>query len=425
MYKDKSARFLATAPRDAVARLTVVFAAGVPFCVGLVGLGYGQTLMSELKPGSFLKLGAADMAALERQELRNDLPCYVSPVKPELDWDFNFHAGFQGNIPVRHLVGDGNDLTIVFRVISEDRTSDPLYMFQRIHVPPIDKAGKGEKTFVGMFTLGEGKYHVDWLMRDQRGRVCAAFWDLETRLNSKDTQLREWVPKALVQAVEPLFTDEPPVIIASKSGLPHVSIIVNFDPPDHSSVQLKDRDVESLVTILRRIGQDPRIQSSIIACSLAAQQIFYQEDTGTIDLPALGQAIKSLKFGLVDAKRLASGVGPGEFAGDLIRERLKTEKPDALIVLARKEPAGIKVSKQSLDSLENPGTPVFYFSYSSEQLPARTQDPISSIIKKLRGLEYRLDRPRDLFNAWSEVVLRMTRTKQNAQISTAVKEDTR
>ncbi len=185
MSKDKS-RFYAIARWAAV-----VFSAGVPFSVG-----YGQTLVSELKPGSFLKLGPSDLSILGRQEVRNDLPCDVFQVKPELDWDFNFHAGFHGSIPMRQLAGDGNDLIILFRVVPEDRTSDPLYMFQRIHVPPIEKAAKGEKTFVGMFTLGEGKYHVDWMMRDQRGRVCAAFWDLETRLNSKDTQLREWVPKA-------------------------------------------------------------------------------------------------------------------------------------------------------------------------------------------------------------------------------------
>ncbi len=86
---------------------------------------------------------------------------------------------------------------------------------------------------------------------------------------------------------------------------------MNFDPPDHSSARLEDRDVENLVTILRRIGGDPRIQSSILACSLEAQKIFYQDNTSTIDLPAFGQALKSAKFGLVDAKRLASGVGPG------------------------------------------------------------------------------------------------------------------
>jgi hypothetical protein len=246
---------------------------------------------------------------------------------------------------------------------------------------------------------------------------------LEARLNAKDTRLREWVPKALVQPVEPLFMEEPAMLV-SKSGLPHVSVIVNFDPQDPSSARLQDRDVESLVTILRRIGRDPRIQMSIIACSLDAQQIFYQEDASPIHLPALGQALQSVKFGMVDAKRLASGNSPGDFASDLIREHLKMEKPDALIVLGRKQAGGARMSKESLDSLEDSTTPSFYFSYNANQQPPLAQDPISSIIKRLRGLEYRLDRPKDLFNAWSEVILRIVGTKRT-QTSMAVKADTR
>jgi hypothetical protein len=199
---------------------------------------------------------------------------------------------------------------------------------------------------------------------------------------------------------------------------------VNFDPQVPSSARLEDRDVESLVTILRRIGRDPRVQTSIIACSLEAQQIFYQEDKSPIDLPALGEALKSVKFGMVDAKRLASSNRPGDFESDLIREQLKTEKPDALIVLGRKQAGGAKVSKESLDSLENSSTPSFYFSYNGDQQPPLAQDPISSIIKRLRGLEYRLDRPKDLFNAWSEVMLKIVHTKRDTQTSMAVKAGT-
>ncbi len=421
MHKDKFGHFFGAELRYRIARLAIVFAAGFAVCIGSVGFGYGQKLMSEIKPGGTMRLDPTDLAVLERQELRNDLPCDVSPVKPELEWDFSFHAGFHAGLPMSQLVGGGNVLTILFRVVPEDQAVDPVYMFQRIQIPAVEKASKGEKSFYGMFTVGEGKYHVDWLMRDQRGRVCAAFWDLEPRLNSKDTRLREWIPKASVQPIEPLFTDDPPVEPASKSGLPHVSVIVNFDPQDPSSTQLEDRDVESLVTILRRIGRDPRVQTSIIACSLETQQIFYQEDKSPIHLPALGEALKSVKFGMVDAKRLASGNSPGDFASDLIREHIKLEKPDALIVLGRKQASGAKVSKESLDALEDSTTPSFYFSYNTARQPPLAQDPISSIIKRLRGLEYRLDRPKDLFNAWSEVILRIVQTKRDTQTSMAMK----
>ena len=62
--------------------------------------------MSELKPGGSMRLDQTDLAVLERQESRNDLPCTVSQIKPELDWDFNFHTGYQyGSLD--GLVGKG------------------------------------------------------------------------------------------------------------------------------------------------------------------------------------------------------------------------------------------------------------------------------------------------------------------------------
>jgi hypothetical protein len=412
-----------SAPSPAIAwtrvkRLLVVLAAGLPVCSG-----YGQALIPEFSPGGRVNLRQADLAVLERREARSDLKCTVSQIKPELDWDFNFHTGYQVELPLAALAGVGNQLTVLFRVIPEDRPGDPVYMSQKLRVPAVEMGSKGETKFTAPFALGEGKYHVDWLMRDLGERVCAASWDVETKLNSREAQLREWNPKTLVQPVGLLFAEQPPVIRGPESGLPRVTIIASFDPPDPSSAMLKDQDVVSQIAALRHIGRDPRIEvSSIIACSLEAQQIiFQQEDPNRINLQALGQALESLKFGMVDAKRLGSDQGPGQFAADLIREQLKKEKPDALVILGRKPNSGPRVSRQALESLGNPGTPVFYLSYNGGHMPGLSLAPdvISSIMKRLRGMEYQIYQPKDLFNAWSKVVSRIVQTGQRAQASKA------
>ena len=36
---------------------------------------------------------------------------------------------------------------------------------------------------------GEGKYHVDWLMRDRTERVCSSYWDIDASLPPKDKQV--------------------------------------------------------------------------------------------------------------------------------------------------------------------------------------------------------------------------------------------
>jgi hypothetical protein len=415
MCRNQSAPLPATA-WTRVKRLVLVLAAGISVCAG-----YGQELISELRPGGRIKLNQTDLEVLERGEPRHDLPCTVSQMKPELDWDFNFHTGYQVKIPLTALAGKGNQLTVLFRVIPQDRPGDLVYMTQKLRVPVIEEGSKGETMFAAPFALGEGKYHVDWLMRDQRERICSASWDLETRLNSKDVQLREGIPKTLVQPVEQLFAEEPPVLREPESHLPHVSIIVSFDPPEPSSAMLNDRDIVSLVAALRHIGRDPRVEtSSIVACSLEAQQIIYQQDTTSrMHLQALGEALESLKLGMVDAKRLASSDGPGQFATDLIREHLKKEKPDALVVLGRKPGWGPGVSRQALESLGNSDIPVFYLSYSADlQLGmSPSRDLLSSIVKRLHGLEYQIYKPKDLFNTWSKVVSRIVRTKQAGQAS--------
>src|SRR6185436_706213 len=211
----------------------------------------------------------------------------------------------------------------------------------------------------------------------------------------------------------PLFEPEPPVIRAPENGSPRFSFIVNFDSSNPSAALIDDRGLYGLLAILRRIGRDPRVEPySIVICSLETQQVVYrQENMGGIDLPALGLALASAKLGTVDAKRLVSTSGPAQFAADLIREQLSKEDTDALIVLGPKGGAESKVSSQVLESFDKLGKPAFYLSYDTGQRLSLWRDPISSIMKHLRGLEYGINRPKDFFNAWSDVVTRIVRAK--------------
>src|ERR1700684_1140817 len=46
-----------------------------------------------------------DLAVLEQDEQRKDLPCTVTPSKPALGFDLKFHAGYQVTVPLKELAG--------------------------------------------------------------------------------------------------------------------------------------------------------------------------------------------------------------------------------------------------------------------------------------------------------------------------------
>jgi hypothetical protein len=103
----------------------------------------------KLVPVGSIRLLPTDSAVFERQEPRNDLPCAVTPARPELGFDFTYHTGFQVSIPMRTLTGAEDTLTILFRVSSKDRGEDPVYLTQNVEVPLIERGASGEVMWTG------------------------------------------------------------------------------------------------------------------------------------------------------------------------------------------------------------------------------------------------------------------------------------
>jgi hypothetical protein len=89
-----------------------------------------------------LRLNGSDMAVLETQDVRKDLPCTVEPVKPVLGFDLRFHGGYGISIPLKEIAGPENQLTILFRVTPKSRKDDPSYFVQYIPVRKIEEDSK-------------------------------------------------------------------------------------------------------------------------------------------------------------------------------------------------------------------------------------------------------------------------------------------
>ncbi len=323
---------------------------------------------------------------------------------------------------MKDLAGSENQLTILFRVTPDNRKDDPSYFVQHIRVPSLEEDAKGEATLVGTIDLGEGNYHVDWLMRDRAERVCSFYWDVEAVLPPKDKQIELAIAPNDVQRTQyEQFDEEPPVERAPVAPPINVKVLVNFAPQNFDAATLRPLDTLALVSILRRISREPQFgKFSIVAFNMQEQRVLYRQTSADkIDFPALGEAISSIKLGTVDLRRLAQKHGDTEFLTDLIKKEMGTEDhPDALIFAGPKIMLDEAVSQETLKPFAPEiDYPVFYMNYSLNPQAVPWKDSISRAVKVFKGTEYTITRPRDLWFSVTEMVSRIVKLKHGRNIA--------
>ncbi len=364
---------------------------------------------------STVNLYNTDLAVLEAGDPRKDLACTVTPLKPQLGFDLRFHTGYEVTIPLKELAGSENTLSIIFRVAPADKKNQYSYFVQRIHVPAIEENPKGDAFLQGSLQVGEGEYHIDWLMRDRSERVCSSYWDADAELAPKDRQMALSIePDAIRREEGEQFNEEPPIQRISEQRL-NVKVLMNFAPQNALSATLQPLDTAALVWILRSIAREPRIgKFSVVAFNMQEQRVIYrQANADRIDFPALGDALKSLNLGTVDLKRLSEKHGDTDFLGDLIEKEVGTEKdhPDALIFASPKVMLDANVPQDSLRQVGNVEFPVFYMNYNLNPQAVPWKDAISRAVHAFRGTEYTISKPRDLWFAVSEMVSRIVKSR--------------
>ena len=374
---------------------------------------FGQTQMANGP-----RLVNTDIAILEADEVRKDLPCSITPSKPALGFDLKFHSGYDVTVPLKELAGSDNLLTVLFRVTPENHKDDPAYFSQKIRVPSLEEDARGDAYLQGFFDLGEGAYHVDLLMRDRAERICSTFWDHEAALTGKDKSISMVLaPGSVTQADGEDFKDESPISRSSDSPV-SIKLLVNFAPQNPKSSALRPADTAALVSILRSLSRQPNIAKfSLTAFNMQEQRVIYrQEGADKIDFPALGKAVNAVSLGTVTIKQLSQKHGDTDFLAELIRSELGgSDRPDAVIFAGPKVMLDSNPTKDSITPATEIQFPVFYMNYNLNPQAVPWQDAIGRAVKLFHGTEYTITRPRELWNSVSEMVSRVVKLKQQAR----------
>lgn len=399
----------------------------VEVCICILALG-GRPLPAQVPlagsgSGEPVRMINSDWAILEAREERKDLACEVSPIKPVLGFDLRFHAGYDVLLPNKEVAGSENILTMIFRVAPADRKEDAHYFVQHVRVPEMPADAGGNAYLQGSFDVGEGKYVVDWLMRDRTERFCSKYWDIAAELPERDRQIpMQLKPGAIAPVDAGQFKEEPPVQRRVAEPLLRVKVLVNFAPQRPNSATLQPVDTSALVAILRSIAREPRIGTfSVVAFNLQEQRILYrQRNANRIDFPALGEAVETLKLGTVDLKRLSQKHGETEFLTALIQDELGgQDQPDALIFAGPKAMLDENVPTDSLKDVGDVEFPVFYMNFNLQPNDMPWRDAIGRAVKFFRGQEFTITRPRDLWSAMGDIVSSVIRFKSARRVAGA------
>jgi hypothetical protein len=144
--------------------------------------------------------------------------------------------------------------------------------------------------------------------------------------------------------------------------------------------------------------------------------VYRADDLDEINFPELGKQLESVKLGMVDYKHLADPHSPTEFLTRLVRDELAGNPADAVIFAGPKAFLDQPVAQDDLKEIGNIGYPVFYMNYmlvapgAWGDAPA-WRDAIGNVVKRLRGVEYTISRPRDLWAAWVDIMGRISKVK--------------
>jgi hypothetical protein len=366
--------------------------------------------MRNATPEAPISLLPSDAAILEGREERRELPCSLRPASPQLGFDLAFHGGYEVTVPLSGLGVGGNDLTIIFRLTPQSATGRAVYFSQKWTVPPLEEGVKGAAYLRGEFVLGEGKYQVDWLMRDRAERVCSAFWRVAAGARAKDQPIEFSMKPGAVRAESTeLFGQEGPVTRDGKPPL-HVLVLFHAAPQAPGAATISPVESQALVSILRSIAREPRIRTySIAAFNLERAEVLYRrEGVPQVDFPALGEAMKQLRLGAIDVRRLKKNDSGLQFLTELIEQEMAVNRPDALVFVGAKGNSETVMLDSRLRGRGAPNCPVFYLTYNQDPNADPWRDAIGSVVKIWRGFEYTISRPRDLFLAWSDVMSRIT-----------------
>lgn len=368
----------------------------------LIALWAAYPLLAQLELDPESEAGRKAVVAFDsfwKDPQAGKLACNITHFNPALDYGLRIWTGFQVSIPASEFDGKPDrSSAVVFRVTPLEGTPKPKYLWLPFEVPGKFPEGadlrKLELRMGGGFYVGQGRYSVDWLMADGKGRRCKASWKLKA--NFKDVS--PTVPQGTVQALgNEIWPGFPALAPGSKPS--HATIFLHAAPvwPRRVVTKLSPWDRQILLSSLNSLLRDASFTSAcVVVFDLQRRNVIYREVA--FDRRAMRRLIRQLAavdLSTIDMATLKSGPSPKDFLEDMLRNEVKEPtQSDAFVFVGPTWRAGPKLPP--IDPALREALPRTWFMAFTPPAYPNDGDSVSSLVKSAKGKVVPIYRPSDL-----------------------------
>jgi hypothetical protein len=312
-----------------------------------------------------------------------ELSCSVERINPRINLAFQFWAGYIVQVPLRQFTGPRQGVTILARVRPE-ATGDPSYFASRVRLPSVPEGTKARAEIAGGFLVGEGRYRVDLLVVDSRGRLCRKGWRMQARAKGAERQTELGIQPNTVRALAP-----PQWSGAVREGGARVTILLHAAPLGRRRVALTPYDKLSLLgTLTSLLERMPAASLRLVLFNLDQQAEYFEADPfGPAEFQELAQRLSEVQLGTVDAAVLANRRGHLDLLSRLIRAQLEDEpSPDAVVFVGPAIRRWDKLPRTELPDAKRSPARFYYFQLRQTfRRGPNYNDTISAAVRALGG----------------------------------------
>jgi len=334
------------------------------------------------------------------------LKCTIDREKTSLDFTFHFDTGFVITCPFQEFGGRKTRVTIYLRVTPVGGTPVLLKtfgVFRGLSIKPSQVyPGKGKAYFVvrGGFSVGEGRYRVEVLMLDPRGRTRRRAWWIKVPHHSQKSIPMVLAPNQVSSLRIPTWRGPQP------GGL-HLAVLLSAGAFNPRATRLGTGYQMMLLQILSTLlQQTPCSSVRLVAFNLDQERVIYHTDSfEPSGFAELQEAFNGLNLGVVSVDTLKKRNNWAEMLATLTNRQLTAQPPpDAVIILGRSYRWMKKLPREML-MFHYQGMPRFYyFENGPENL---FPDSLGFLTKSLGGKIYRISTPHDLGTAIQKMLAQL------------------